>query len=251
MLERLRQKHPGSSLGHILFFEVASSILALTFSLLFRSRSYFADRVPPTGPLIIAANHQSFIDPPFVGVAATSRHCDFIARASLFRFGPFGMLLRAVNCVPLKDESGDAGAIREALNRLSMGHSIVIFPEGNRTPDGAMHTFKRGVSLLVKRAKCPVIPAAVEGCFDAWPRTSPVPRPWTSPIAVAFGHPIPYEELMADGPDAALRRLEREIDALRLDLRRRIRLSSGGSFPRRGPGDRPFEFVPPRTETKV
>jgi len=240
MLERLRQKHPGSTLGHIMFFEGASAVLSATFSTLFRARSYFADRVPPTGPLIIAANHQSYIDPPFIGVAARSRHCDFIARASLFRFAPFAMWLRAVNCVPLKDDSGDAGAIREALNRLSMGHAVVIFPEGNRTNDGAMHTFKRGVALLVKRAKCPVLPAAVEGCFDAWPRKSPVPRPWTSPIAVAFGQPIAHDDVMAEGPDAALRRLEREIDTLRLDLRHRIRLATSGSFPRRGPGDRPF-----------
>jgi len=242
MLDTFRQRHPGSSLGHVAFFEGARTALNIGFSLLFRCRWYHADRVPTAGPLIIAANHQSFIDPPFIGVAARGRHCDFIARASLFKFKPFGTLLEMVNCVPLKDDSGDAGAIREALSRLSMGHAVVIFPEGNRTPDGAMHRFKRGVALLVKRARCPVLPAAVEGCFDAWPRSSPLPRPWGSPIAVSFGHAIPHNEIMSGGPDAMLRRLELEIDALRLDVRRRMRLTTRGAFPRRGPGDLAFNY---------
>ncbi len=240
MLETLRQRHPGSSLGHVLFYECARGFLTLSFGLAFRARWYHADRVPPTGPLIIAANHQSFIDPPFIGSSARNRHCDYIARASLFKFKPFGTLLEMVNCVPLKDDSGDAGAIREALNRLSMGHPVVIFPEGNRTPDGAMHRFKRGVVLLVRRAKCPVLPAAVEGCFDAWPRTSRLPRVWGSPIAVSFGHPIAHDAIMAEGPDGMLRRLEREIDDLRMDLRRRIRLATRGAYPRAGPGDEAF-----------
>ena len=240
MLENLRHRHPGSSVQHLVGFEFSRFVLTTLFSGAFRARSYGWERVPVSGPVLIAANHQSFIDPPLIGTCIRPRHADFVARASLFRFRPFGALLEGVNCIPLQDDQGDAGAIREVLRRLELGRAVVIFPEGNRTPDGAMHAFKRGVALIVKRARCPVVPVAVEGCFDAWPRTRAVPRLGSSPIGVMFGHPIPHAELMSGGGDAALRRLEREIDALRLDLRARIRRTTRGSFPARGPGDRPF-----------
>src|SRR5262245_27204789 len=231
MFEALLQRHPGSPLVQIVYHEGARALVALTFSMLFRARSYHAERIPQTGPLIIAANHQSFVDPPFIGTCCRPRHLDYIARASLFRFKPFGWLLESVNCVPLKDESGDAGAIREVLRRLELGHAVMIFPEGNRTRDGAMHRFKRGLMLLVRRAECPVIPVAVEGCFDAWPRHSVLPVPWTSPIAAMFGHPVAHEELVREDGDSALRRLECEIDEMRLELRRKIRMATRGMFP--------------------
>lgn len=240
MWESLRQRNPGTGLGWILFYELARVGLSLCALLLFRARAYHADRVPRTGPILIAANHQSFIDPPLVGSSVRPRHTDYIARSGLFKFGPFGLILRALNCIALKEQTGDMGAIKQVLSRLSTGHAVLIFPEGNRTPDGTMHGFKRGVALLVKRARCPVVPAAVEGCFDAWPRHRAMPKAWGSPVAVMFGQPISYDELVKDGMDAAMRRLEREIDAMRLELRAKIRESTDGAYPARGPADLPF-----------
>lgn len=240
MWESIRQRNPGTGFGWILFYELARAGLSLSALVLFRSRSYFADRVPQTGPILIAANHQSFIDPPLIGSSVRPRHTDYIARSGLFKFGPFGLILKALNCIAIKEQTGDMGAIKQVLSRLSTGHAVLIFPEGNRTPDGAMHGFKRGVALLVKRARCPVVPAAVEGCFDAWPRHRKLPTPWSCPVAVMFGHPIPYEELVKDGMDEAMRRLEREIDAMRLELRAKIRESTDGGYPARGPADLPF-----------
>ena len=73
--------------------------------------------------------------------------------------------------------------------------------------------------MLVKRAKCPVIPAAVDGAFEAWPRHRSGPKLWRAPqIRVRFGEPIPYDELMADGADAALARIEREVRALHASI---------------------------------
>ncbi len=240
MWESMRQRNPGTGLGWILFYEVARASICLFNLIFFRARAYHADRVPQTGPVLIAANHQSFIDPPLVGSSVRPRHTDYIARSGLFKFGPFGLLLKALNCIAIKEETGDMGAIKQVLTRLSTGHAVLIFPEGNRTPDGTMHHFKRGVALLVKRGRCPVVPAAVEGCFDAWPRHRRLPTPWASPVAVMFGHPIPYEELVKDGMDEAMRRLEREIDAMRRELRAKIRESTDGAYPARGPADLPF-----------
>ncbi len=223
----------------ILFYAAARSLAISVMLLLYRCRAYEAHRVPRIGPVLLAANHQSYLDPPLVGGFCGSRHASFVARAGLFAAGWFGGLLRLLNSIPIEEAGGDARAIKETLRRLALGHAVVIFPEGSRSPDGAMRKFKRGVALLMKKSSCPVVPVAVEGCFDAWPRGS-APRVFGRRIAVMYGDPIPHDELLKDGPDAALRRLEREIDAMRLVLRERLRERTAGRCPEAGPADGPF-----------
>ena len=237
MLERYRQRNPGASIPAIIFYECVRTSAMLLLVLLYRARTFHRERVPATGPVLIAANHQSFLDPPLVGGMAIQRQTSFVARAGLFKFKPFAKLISALNSVPMNDEEGDLGAIKIILKRLAGGHSVVIFPEGSRTDTGAMQPFKRGVALLVKRAKCPVVPAAVEGCFDAWPNFRPLPKLFGQRIAVMYGQPIPYDELMKDGAEAALARLAREIEAMRMELRAWLREETGGSFPKAGLGD--------------
>jgi 1-acyl-sn-glycerol-3-phosphate acyltransferase len=228
---------PPSTSRPSLIYLTVRSLSRLIFRTIYRCKTIDKGLVPHTGPLLVAANHQSYIDPPLVG-GMSDREMHFVARSGLFSFGPFGWLIRQLNSVPLKEESGDLGAIKEIVRRLEMGNAVVIFPEGSRCPDGAMHEFKRGVALLVKRAKCPVVPAAVEGCFDAWPRGG-LPRIFGKRIAVKYGRPIPYEELMQHGADAALERLANEIDRMRLELRAMLRKDTNDRFPPRGPGDGP------------
>lgn len=222
MLARLRAKRPGASLFQLLFYEAIRLTAALIFIIGFRARAFHAARIPTAGPLLLAANHQSYLDPPLIGAFLGNRQISYIARAGLFKFKPLAWLITALNSISLKEDSGDAAAIREILRRLERGDAVLIFPEGSRSPDGEMHEFKRGVALLVKKARCPVLPIAVDGCFDAWPRTRALPRPFRR-IGVLYGAPIPYDELMKDGPDEALRRLEREVAALLAELRARMR----------------------------
>jgi len=238
-LARYRAKHPGSSLPHMLFFDLCRSASALFLRLFHRTTILGIDRVPERGPLLIVANHQSFYDPPLVGCYITSRHTDFVARAGLFKVPLLAALIRPLNTIPIAEAGGDTAAMKEALRRLGEGKAVVIFPEGSRSPDGAMREFKRGISVLVKRARCPVLPAAVEGVHDAFPRGGR-PTLFGPRIGVAYAEPIPHAELMRNGPDAALRRLEREVDDRRLDLRAEIRRRSNGKWPTPGPGDAPF-----------
>lgn len=203
----------------------------------YRARRYHCDRMPRHGAVLIAANHQSHLDPPLVGVCNPWRPTHYLARAGLFKSRVFGWLIGALNAVPIREESGDLGAIREILSRLERGVPVLVFPEGSRSPDGAQHEFKRGIALLLKRAGCPVVPVAVEGCFDAYPRHRLLPRLWGCRVAAMVGHPISPEELLKDGADAGLRRLEREVEAMRMELRSRLRASTNGRYPARGPGD--------------
>ena len=201
-----------------------------------RAKFLHTDRLPATGAYLIIANHQSFLDPPMIGCNISQRDITYLARASLFKNPIFGAILRRINCVPIRDEEGDIQAIRDIIERLRAGEAVLMFPEGSRTHDGQMVPFRDGASLIIRRAKCPVVPVAVEGAFDALPRTgSRIKR--GSRTMVLFGHPIPFEALKGTDLNA---RLQTEVEAMRLVLRKELRRSTGGRFPAKGLGD--YEF---------
>src|SRR5690606_14453303 len=160
-----------------------------------------------TGPLLIVANHQSFLDPPIVGTPL-ERHLDFIARSGLFADERFGRLIHTLNAIPIKEEGGDAAAMKEALRRLGAGRAVLLLPE------------------------------AGEAAVGAGPRTRRLPRPGAR-VAVMYGHPIPHDELIESGADAALARLRADIDRMRLELRAILRAKTGGRYPAPGPGGHP------------
>jgi 1-acyl-sn-glycerol-3-phosphate acyltransferase len=239
LLHRFTRQRPGTPIVRLLAYSGARLITTALLTLFYRLRVFGRERVPRDGALLIVANHQSYLDPPVIGCAIRSRHLDYIARAGLFESRVVGGLITTFNSIPIKEEGGDAGAIKEVLRRLDEGRAVLIFPEGTRSPDGAMREFKRGVALLVKRSRCPVLPVAVEGAFDAWPRDRKRPRVFGQRVAVCIGEPIEHEALMAGGAEEGLRRLEREIDAMRLDLRKQLRRETEGQTPAPGPGDGP------------
>src|SRR6266850_4260144 len=148
-----RDRQPGASLLRILFYEFIRRAARLFLILFFGAKGTGMENIPETGPLLLVANHQSYLDPPAISSLATHRHLEFLARASLFKFKPFAWVISMLNAVPIQDDSGDAAAIREILRRLEGGRAVLIFPEGSRSPDGVVHEFKRGVAVLVKRAK--------------------------------------------------------------------------------------------------
>lgn len=231
---------PGRSAFSVAFWWIfVSTVVHVALLLLYGIRRYGKSNITPTGPAIYVANHQSHLDPPIIGVLVADRPFSSLARASLFRNRLFAWVIRQLGAIPLEQGKGDAGAIRTAITELEAGRRVLIFPEGSRSPDGALHEFQRGVTLLLKRASVPVIPIALEGAYDIWPIGGLFPR-LSGHLAVMAGKPIEHEDLMKDGPDAALERLRREIETMRLELRSRLRIATNGRCPARGPGDTAF-----------
>lgn len=227
MLEGLRRTHPGSSVPKIISWRICQFACEVILVLLYRLSVRDAHAVPAEGPILIAANHESYFDPPAIGCQVRQRQVDFVARQGLFAHKGLGKFLAFLNSIPVAEEGPDTAAIKEIIRRLRMGRCVMIFPEGSRSEDGQPQPFKRGVAVLVKRAQCPVVPAAIDGAFEAWPRSRPKPIFWRAPqIRVRFGEPIPYDELMADGPDAALARIEREVRALHAQIQPHTHSSS-------------------------
>ncbi len=217
-LDRLRRLDPPQPLWQITFYRFCYWVVMVIATLLFRLRFYGSSNLPPAGGLLVVANHQSHWDPPVIGIAFRTRNMASIAREGLFKVPGLKQLLLGLGSIPIKEDEGDAAAIRTAIAELKKGRLTLIFPEGTRSPDGHIRQFKRGAWVLLSRAKVDVMPAAIEGAFDSWPRTSHFPRLFGHRIGVSFGKPIPYHELKALGPDAGLERLRSEVECLRADL---------------------------------
>ena len=169
---------------------------------LFRVRTWNMDRVPQDleGGMILASNHQSYFDPP-LAACMFRRESRFIARSTLFSFGPFGRLIDSVGAIPIARGESDRAALRLADEALKEGWFVTLFPEGTRTDTGYIEQVKPGVGTLAVRANVPVMPCFVHGAYDAWPRSCRIPRFGTR-IDVFYGELI---EL----PDGSLSRKKR------------------------------------------
>src|SRR6187551_1485637 len=139
------------------------------FKLYFRWRIYGTENVPLTGPVILASNHGSFLDPPLVG-SALPRDINYLARESLFRFPGVGAVLRSWNSVPVDRDGGGARGLKMILDRLLKGGAIILFPEGTRTRDGKLQPARSGIGLTVIKSTAPVIPVRVSGTYEAFGR---------------------------------------------------------------------------------
>ena len=122
-----------------------SRLLARLF---FGFRIIHRERVIPTGPVILAMNHQSFFDPPLAGNAC-DRPIFFLAKKSLMNVPVLGWLLPKLNVIPVNLEGGDRSALKALIRILSAGDCALVFPEGSRTPDGNLHPALPGLGLLI------------------------------------------------------------------------------------------------------
>lgn len=249
MRSRYRDRlDPGAPLYRILWYEFCRLAIHLLAGLIYGLRIEGRNNVPPTGPVLIVANHQSHLDPPFIS-AVTRRNMHFLARLGLFTNPFFRFLIKSLNAIPLDTTKGDTAAIKTAIERLRAGRLVLIFAEGERTPDGGMRPFQPGAALLIRRSKAPVLPIAIEGAFDTWPRHRSRPR-LRGRVRIAVGKPIPMSTFEGMTTHEMLDSIARTVDDLRLTLRARLRHESRGAFPAPGPGDRPYTNIAPARDTE-
>lgn len=200
------------------FYEFAYWVTAAALTFGFRLRVWGVRNVPMRGPVLFLANHQSFLDPPAIGVAV-NRHISYLARKTLFKQPAFGALLRALNSVPIDQEGVGKEGIRGILERLEAGEAVLVFPEGERCWDGDMNQLKPGISLLLKRVQVPIVPIGIAGAFDTWPRTVKLPkfsplvgRGSGCPLTISIGPPRDPKSYAHLGRDELLTTLHRDIE---------------------------------------
>jgi len=185
------------------------------------------ENVPTTGPALLVANHQSFIDPALIGLAAT-RPLTYLARSNLWNNRILARLIDQLGAVPIDRGFGRDG-LQTVFAELDKGKAVLMFPEGERTRTGQLLPLKPGVSLVVKRVACPIVPIGVAGAYQAWPKhqTWPTldPLPLASKgraIGVAFGEPIDPTRYKGVEREAMLADLEVEIRKT-IDAAERVR----------------------------
>ena len=207
--------HEAPPVRPTLLWNVGKIICRIVVSRYFDLKVYGAHHVPKSGGVLLASSHQSYLDPVLLGVKL-NRPMSYLARSGLFKNPIFGWLIRNLNAFPVRQGEGDIGAVKETIRRLQEGHALNIFPEGTRSRDGELQKIESGIALIVRRAEVPVVPAVIDGSFDAMPPGSKMIRP--APIRVAFG---PVMEVAGMKGGQIVKKIDETFHAMLADLRQR------------------------------
>lgn len=180
------------------------------------------DEIPREGAVIIAANHASNFDPVVLGswlIPKAGRRFQWLGKKELFAWPVVGFLARHGGVHPVDRSRADVEAYRLAKRILDEGHVLFVFPEGTRSPDGALHEARDGVASLALRTGAPIVPVGIAGSDRVWPRGRLLPRPGGR-VTVRVGSPfrvadeLPPEVEKADAKGHATDLIMRRIAAL-------------------------------------
>jgi 1-acyl-sn-glycerol-3-phosphate acyltransferase len=177
-----------------LFYRIAQIFFRIYFLLYHRVsikglpglKNFLAERGGE--PVILAANHESYLDPPLIGMLFPNP-LRFIAWDGLFKVPIFGALIRALGAVPVNQENKNLAAslLRDTMGFLKSGYSVLIFPEGIRTSDGKLLPFIGGVALVSVKTRIPIVPVWVD-TYEAYPIHHRFPHPWHVAVARGAAH---------------------------------------------------------------
>jgi 1-acyl-sn-glycerol-3-phosphate acyltransferase len=160
-------------------YAFARILIGTIARILWRVRTYGRENVPASGPLIVACNHVSNLDPPLLG-SFFPRQISYMAKKELFDIPVLGVLITAVGAYPVDRTGSAASAIKRSVEVLRTGGCVGIFPEGGRNVRGDKEP-RGGVALLASIGRAPVLPACIIGSGNAG---------HLGAIKVAFGKPL-------------------------------------------------------------
>ena len=154
-----------------------------------------ASLVPRTGGVILASNHQSFLDVLILG-GACPRPVRYMARRSLWENPVLGWLITDWKAIPVSRDRPGKDELRSILETVRGGEVLALFPEGTRTVDGSIGELRGGIGFLARKAGVPVVPVLIRGAFEAWPRGRRLPR--RGRVRIAFGRAVQYSDAWED-----------------------------------------------------
>lgn len=187
--------------------ELLRPIVAFVSRLFWKIEFHGVENVPQRGGLIIAANHQTYIDPFWLSLEI-KRPTRYLAWSDAFNWPIVGRCLVWLGAWPLALEGSDPKAIRRSLQWLRDGGAVVIFPEGARSSaSGSLERFKAGAVRLALEADVPILPVTIKGGNRVWPKGWRFPRP--GKITITY-HPLYHAEQCPDEETRACARRESE-----------------------------------------
>ena len=201
------------------YYWIGYNLSRLIGRLCFRLRIMHRERMIQTGPVILAMNHQSYLDPPLAGIAC-DRAIYFLARRTLMDLPLFRWLLPKLNVIPVNQEGIDRSALKALIRVLKLGNAALVFPEGARTLDGNLQPAQPGVGLVIAKTLAPVVPMRIFGAHQALPRGGGGLH--FVPITIVVGEPIFFTPVERESPatnryEQISQRVMDAIAALRMD----------------------------------
>ena len=207
---RLAKSRPISAAALFLIFRLIQLFARDQFDL----RVAGLEKLPPSGPFIVSPNHQSFLDPFVVGSVLpweVFRDLFSVGTSEIFGSGFMRRLAGWLRVIVVDPDANLIPAMRAGAYGLRRGRVLVLFPEGERSIDGKPKVFKKGAAILSIHLQVPIVPVAIEGFYEVWPRGKPFPQKF-NPLRMSFGDPIypPPKDQPTEADYAQLTTLLRE-----------------------------------------
>lgn len=184
-----------------IFYKVFKVLCRIWFGSILRTKIIGVENIPKQGAFILAANHVSNWDPPFLGTFI-EREVNYMGKEELFRNRLMGLICKGLHVFPVKRGAADKGAIKTAIKILKAGGCLGIFPEGTRSKTGELGKAAAGVSLIAALSGAPIIPAAIINTEKIFSKE--MARP-----VVVYGSPLKFTGTPKD--KAAMERFAQEL----------------------------------------
>ena len=173
------------------FWYFVTRLLQVIFRDRFSLKYEGLEKLPAKGGYILSSNHQSYLDP--VALAAVLPHDVFVnsfavGTSEIFGAGFMRKLARAVRVVVVDPDANLIPAMKAGAFGLRHGRNLILYPEGERSIDGTPRTFKKGAAILSIHLQVPIVPIAIDGFYEAWPRGKSFQK--FAPLKMKFGDPI-------------------------------------------------------------
>lgn len=178
-----------------MFYSIFKMLCRVWFGTILKTKVIGAENIPAGGAFILAANHVSNWDPPFLGTFA-DRTVNYMGKEELFKNPVMAWICRALNVFPVKRGAADKTAIKTAVKILKSGECLGIFPEGTRSKSGKLGKAESGVSLIAAMTKVAIIPAAIVNTEKIFSANKKLPR-----LAVVYGEPMNFSGNAKDKDD--------------------------------------------------
>jgi long-chain acyl-CoA synthetase len=206
------------------FWYLVSRLLQIISLDRFHLRVSGIEKLPKSGGFILSSNHQSFLDPPILASVLPPAVFDkvfAVGTSEIFGKGFMLRLARSLRIVVVDPDANLIPAMRAGAFGLRQGRSLILYPEGERSIDGAPKVFKKGAAILSIHMQVPIVPVAIEGFYDAWPRNKPFQK--FAPLKIVFGDPIvppPESEASEAAYEKLTAELRKRVVAMWEELRR-------------------------------
>lgn len=172
------------------FFSILRVTGVLLFKVFFHIEAKSDGRIPLSGPLIVAANHFSFMDP--VALQSIFPRRIYFMMTELYYEGRGKWFFQLLRCICVREKGANIAALKAGVNVLKNNGVVGIFPEGGVSREGRLQEGIPGIGFLVKKTGAAVVPAFIFGTYESLPKGEKIPKP--TRIRIIFGKPMLFKE---------------------------------------------------------